>query len=64
MFVSDTSDISDAEIKCYQTYMRSWKDYVGWAEELKYNLKVNMLIFQKTSKMFMTILLKRSKATG
>ena len=48
--VSDTSDISDAEIKCYQTYMRSWKDYVGWAEELKYNLKSQYVLFPKNFK--------------
>ena len=31
----DVSGISHAEMKCYQTYIRSWKDYIGWAEKLE-----------------------------
>lgn len=33
-------------MKCYQTYIRSWKDYIEWAEKLEYDLKSRYVLFQ------------------
>ena len=50
----DVSGISHAEMKCYQTYIRSWKDYIEWAEKLEYDLKSRYVLFPKILKMFTT----------
>ena len=47
---SDVSCISSDEMKCYQTYIRSWKDYIGWAEKLEYDLKSRYVLFPKNFK--------------
>ena len=47
---SDVSGISSAEMKYYQTYIRSWKDYIGWAEKLEYDLKSRYILFPKNFK--------------
>ena len=46
----DVSGISHAEMKCYQTYIRSWKDYIEWAEKLEYDLKSRYVLFPKNFK--------------
>ena len=47
---SDVSGISSAEMKYYQTYIRSWRDYIGWAEKLEYDLKSRYILFPKNFK--------------
>ena len=46
----DVSGISHVEMKCYQTYIRSWKDYIEWAEKLEYDLKSRYVLFPKNFK--------------
>lgn len=44
---SDVSFVTKLEQVEYQNYLSSWKDYIGWAKDLKYNLKSEYVLFPK-----------------
>lgn len=47
---SDVSFVTKSEQVEYQNYLSSWKDYIGWAKDLKYNLKSQYVLFPKDFK--------------